>query len=332
MTRFDATRASRRQLLAGILALPLSLLPFLVFGTFTAEGRLMRDRVRVALDEPEVPDLTERERVAIRQQAPRYTDAVMPLVYHGIGESTDGGAAISPERFAEHLAALDAAGMSFVTATDVADAFAGGDELPPNAVMISFDDGRTDAMLWATPLLEDVAAAATMFVITEAAGSRSSYYASWGKLSGHARSGTWDLQSHSAASHVDQETDDGELPVLTSRADGETLRDYRQRVRADLAAAATDLDERVGRAPVAFAYPFGAHGADRTNDDDIDRVLADEIARVHELAFHQDGQDTIQLATEESDRLDLRRMTVGDWSGAELVARIAEAAARTPDA
>ena len=56
-----------------------------------------------------------------------------------------------PERFGEHLATLRAAGMNTVTASDVARALGTGKPLPPNAVMISFDDGRIDALLWADP-------------------------------------------------------------------------------------------------------------------------------------------------------------------------------------
>jgi peptidoglycan/xylan/chitin deacetylase (PgdA/CDA1 family) len=325
----DLARRSRRQLLAGLVAVPLSVLPFVAYGTLTPEGRLLRDRVLVAVDAPELPRLDKPTMAHLQEVAPEYEGAVMPLVYHGIGEATDGGYAVSPERFAEHIAALDAAGMNFVTATEVAEAFDGGDPLPPDAVLVTFDDGRTDALLWATPLLEEAGAEATMFVITGAASERSVYYADWGELGGFADGGVWDLQAHTDALHTEIDTDAGPLPALTGLAPGETLDEYRERIRADLDRADAILEARTGQRPVAFAYPFGAWGVDRTNDDRIRGILAREIAARYRLAFHQDGQDEIELATPRSLRTGLRRLDVGDWSGVELVERIAAARERT---
>jgi hypothetical protein len=81
---------------------------------------------------------------------------------------------------------------------------------------------------------------------------------------------------------------------------------------------------------VAFAYPFGAYGAERTNDPAIRDVLAEEIGRRYRLAFHQDDQATVPLATPDADRLGLRRLSVGDWSGPALVQRVAASVRRTP--
>ena len=94
-----------------------------------------------------------------------------------------------PARFGEHLATLRAAGMHTVTAADVARAFGAGKPLPPNAVMISFDDGRADAMMWADPLLKQAGMKATMFVISSAAADPGIYYAGWERLRAAARSG-----------------------------------------------------------------------------------------------------------------------------------------------
>jgi peptidoglycan/xylan/chitin deacetylase (PgdA/CDA1 family) len=331
VTAFNPVRASWRQLVAGLAALPLSLGPFVVYANLTPEGRLLRDRVHVAVVPPDLPVLSDEETAAALAHAPRYTDAVMPLVYHGIGEGdgTDGGLALSPERFGEHVATLEAAGMSFVTAAEVAAAFDGGTRLPPNAVMISFDDGRADAMLWATPLLEAAGARATMFVITDSAGSHSVYYESWPRLRALAKDGTWDLESHTAASHVTQPTAAGELPVLTSRGPGESPAEYRARVSDDLDRASDALLDHAGRTPVAFAYPFGAHGADRHNDPDIEALLARAVGARYRIAFHQDDQEHMALATPDSPPLGLRRLTVGDWTGPELLARIVAAQQRT---
>ena len=72
--------------------------------------------------------------------------------------------------------------MHTVTAADVARAFGAGKPLPDNAVMITFDDGRADAMMWADPLLKEAGMKATMFVISSAAADPGIYYAGWDRL------------------------------------------------------------------------------------------------------------------------------------------------------
>ena len=76
-----------RQMLIGLLALPLSALPFLAYGLFTPEGRLLRDRLIVAVSPPDLPDLTAEQRREAAAGAPRYQGKVMALVYHGVGST-----------------------------------------------------------------------------------------------------------------------------------------------------------------------------------------------------------------------------------------------------
>lgn len=337
MTRRPREGRQLGQLVIGLLALPLSVVPFLAYGTFTPEGRLVRDRVHVALSPPRLPKLTEAQQRAAAVAAPRYAGKVMALAYHGIGSGADGDGgghdrfAISPARFGEHLATLRAAGMHPVTAADVARAFGVGKPLPDNAVMITFDDGRADAMLWADPLLEEAGMKATMFVISSAAAEPGIYYAGWDRLRAAARSERWDIQAHTHASHRQQDvTGRKNLPVLTSLAPGESLDRYRQRVADDLEENSAAIFAHVGRRPVAFAYPFGAYGADRTNDPGIRDVLREEVARRFVLAFHQDDQANIPLVDTSQERVSLRRLEVENVSGLALLGLINRSAA--PDA
>ena len=321
--------------------LPVSMVPFAAYGNGTPEGRLLRDRVVVAVAPPDLPDLEPRALEAIQAVAPRYEDGVMALVYHGLGdvgggsdagEGEGGDYSIPPRLFGEHLVALRAAGLVAVTAADVAAARQAGAPLPANAVMISFDDGRSDAMLWADPLLEQAGVAATMFVITSAADTRGAYYASWDELRGYADSGRWDLQAHTDDLHRMQVTADGELPALTSVADRETIADFTTRVATDLERSSDRIAEQIGTRPVAFAYPFGAHGGDRTNDDRVRAIVEREVDARYALAFHQDEQEDVPLVDCGHDPLQLRRLDVRRWTGLELVEQIAAAAARSTPA
>lgn len=314
----DAGRR-RVQRVVGILLIPLSLLPFAVYFRGTAEGRLLWTRATASFADSSLPTV----RIASPGFLP-YRDGVAVLVYHGIGNTADaeGRFTVSRSQFAEQLATMRAAGMNFVTAREVARAWRAGRPLPPDAVMITFDDGRAEAMLLADPLLAAAEARATMFVIGDAAEDPGIFYASEDELRDYAANGRWDLESHTAGLHDEQDTELGGLPRLTSRAPGETLAAYRRRVVDDLDRVDAQIRDLTGKRPVAFAYPFGAYGADRTNDVRIRAELADLLGRRYALGFQQDDQATVPLARCADSRLTLRRLDVAQWSGPELLARI----------
>jgi len=316
----------------GLLALPLSMLPFAAYFRFTGEGGLLWSRARVAVVKPHLPPLSAADRRWAQANAPSYSGGVAVLVYHGVGSQGDETAySITPDQLASQLAYLRAAGMHVVTARQVADAFRQHQPLPARAVMLTFDDGRAEAMLWADPLLAEAQDKATMFVITQAARSRGVFYASWQQLRKYAKSGRWDLESHTTALHFLQGVADGrQLPALASLKPGETIGAYTHRVQVDLADASKELESEVGERPVAFAYPFGDYGAERTNDGRIQGVLTAAVGHNYQLAFEQDDQVTVPLVTCADDPLHLRRIDVGHWSGRDLLERLRRAAAQTP--
>src|SRR5204863_2918088 len=157
---------------------------------------------RVDVVKPHLPSLSTADEHWARAHAPSYSGGVAVLVYHGVGSKGDESAfSITPEQLGSQLAYLRAAGVQVVTARQVADAFRQHQSLSPRAVMLTFDDGRAEAMLWADPLLADAGLRATMFVITQAAGSRGIFYAGWDQLKHYSASGRWDLESHTAGLH-----------------------------------------------------------------------------------------------------------------------------------
>lgn len=317
-----------RQIVIGIALLPLSVLPFLAYLTWTPEGRLVRDKALVAINPPVLPAATDAQ--IAHGDVPAYQGAVMVLAYHGLGSASDaeGGYVLSPERFGEHLVALRNAGMTTVTASQVANAFTGGAPLPERAVMITFDDGRADAMMFADPLLEQAGMKATMFVITGAAENPGLYYSGWDRLEKAATSGRWDLQSHTDSLHDEQKVAGRVLPLMTSLKRGESVAGFRTRIDRDLTRADRALVQHAGAKPVALAYPFGAYGADRRNNPGVRDAVSQVVAKHQQLAFQQDDQQHMTLVTPYDDRTALRRLEVGDWTAAQLMRRIAGAAAR----
>jgi peptidoglycan/xylan/chitin deacetylase (PgdA/CDA1 family) len=315
----------------GLLALPLSVLPFAAYFRMTPEGELLWSRARVRVAPPRLPTLSAADRRWAMAHAPSYDGEAAVLVYHGVGSRGDESQfAITPGQLGSQLAYLKAAGMNIVTARDMAEAFRARRPLPPKSVVLTFDDGRSEAMLWADPLLAQAHARATMFVITGAAGSKGLFYASWKQLRTYAASGRWDLESHTSGSHYQQQVAHGrQLPALASLRAGETIAAYGRRIAADLDKADADLQRETGARPVAFAYPFGAYGAERTNDPRTELVLAAAVAHRYDLAFEQDDQTSVPLATCADTRIRTRRIDVGHWSGPELLLRLTRAAALT---
>ena len=321
-----------RQRVVGVVMLPLSVIPFVAYFRDTPEGRLLWTRATVQISPPHLPQLSPEDARNLQKVAPRFTGGVAVLVYHGMGASTDaeGRFSVSVKTFGEQLNAMRAAGMHFITARELANDYAAGRPPPPNAIMITFDDGRAEAMMLADPLLREAKARATMFVITDRASDHGLFYASTGALRHYASDGRWDLEAHTASEHVMQRTAAGNLPRLTSLASGETLETYRQRVEIDLDKADRALQRITGLRPTAFAYPFGAYGADRNNNPAIRNILSTLVTRRYALAFQQDDQATVPLVTCRDSRATLRRLDVLPRTGTQLLARLHEMIRDTP--
>ena len=178
------------QIVIGLLALPVSVLPFVAYAQFTPEGGLLAAKIQVAVAPPQLPEYAAAEEADMRAEAPRWSGRVAVLVYHGMGAtSAEQSGTMTIEHFADQIGTLRASGMNPVTAADLAAARNGDAELPDNAVLVTFDDGRTDAFLWADPVLEAADWKATMFLISAEAAKTSLYYEAWDEVAALAGTG-----------------------------------------------------------------------------------------------------------------------------------------------
>jgi peptidoglycan/xylan/chitin deacetylase (PgdA/CDA1 family) len=331
------------EVIVGLAMIPLTAVPIWLYVTRTDDGYLMYLRGRYALAAPGTPGLEDEQLRRALEARKRLRDihGVPVLVYHGIGkigaDSSDGRFVLTRERFAEQMASLRAAGYGPVTADQLA-LYLSADPasadipehevlgLPEKPILITFDDGRADAMIQADPILEDTAMRATMFVIGKPTESGSFYYESAERLRGYAGSGRWDLQTHTYALHDRIETPQETVSALVVPEPGESLQAFARRIASDLDRNQTLLERLTGRQPVAFAYPFGDWGekAPRGVAEAVRQVLDSRV----ELAFDQDGQEVWRPVLPGDDGLRLHRLEVADWSGAELLARLEAGHAR----
>jgi peptidoglycan/xylan/chitin deacetylase (PgdA/CDA1 family) len=327
-----AARRERRrwlaQMVVGLVALPLSVIPFWLYSAHTDSGYLAYLKVRYSVAPPATGALApavERAAAAAR----RASGAGVPvLVYHGVGrtpaDTEERRFVLSRRRFAEQMLALRAAGYTAITTAQLAPYVRRGErrELPRKPVLITFDDGRFDALLQGDQILRDTGMRATMFVIGGAAESNSPYYEDWDGLQRRGRTGRWELQNHTHDLHHRR----GGISALVHVARRETLRDYRSRVARDLDRADAELAKRGSRFRGAFAYPFGDWGSAAPLR--VRRALRGVLASQFALAFDQDEQDRWRPSLPGDDPLHLHRLSVEDWSGAQLLARLERGARR----
>ena len=132
--------------------------------------------------------------------------AIPVLLYHGITQVSTSPDETTIDNFKAQMFALKAAGWQTVSIEDFVAAMQGRITLPPRSFLLTFDDGRQDAYVNATPILQAVGYQAVMYVIAghslAAGNEKSKYYVTEDQLQDMLSSGVWELQSHSDIGHA----------------------------------------------------------------------------------------------------------------------------------
>ncbi len=235
---------------------------------------------------PEARVARELARVRVPLAARQAEHGIPVLTYHGVAEQ-GGPYAVTPEDFAEQMAALDRAGYHTVSMAQF-DRWQRGlpVKLPRAPILITFDDGIKSVWIHADRVLAQHHFAATMFVITGRVGTHKPYYLSWPELERMNNSGRWSLESH---------TDDGHRKVLIGPAGKqgaflthrmwlpdqrrlETMAEFRTRLSDDLAASVRQLRDHGVPTVGAFAFPFSTSDFP-TNDPRAPEALREIVER-----------------------------------------------------
>ncbi|MBV9993710.1 MAG: glycosyltransferase [Caulobacteraceae bacterium] len=173
------------------------------------------------------------------------------LMYHRISPAPTPGLeryCVHPDRFAEQIAWLRQRGCWGIAPEALLEALERNIPLPGRPVMLTFDDGYADFAEHAWPVLQRHDFTATLFVVAEAVGGRAQWDAGagspaplmdWGTLAGLSAAGLR-IESHGA----------NHRPL--------TRLGVREIYREVLRGRAL-IENAVGRAPIAFCYPYGAH-------------------------------------------------------------------------
>jgi peptidoglycan/xylan/chitin deacetylase (PgdA/CDA1 family) len=96
-------------------------------------------------------------------------ETVLVLMYHRVDAARNAWEAryaISPSRFAEHMAALHAAGWRAATAAALVEWLEGGAALPARSFVLTFDDGFRSVKEHALPVLQRLGWPFTVFLVS----------------------------------------------------------------------------------------------------------------------------------------------------------------------
>ena len=184
---------------------------------------------------------------------------------------------VTPELFAAHLDAIQAAGYTTISLYDLYAHLVQGAPLPEKSVVITFDDGYRDNYENALPLLRERGMVATFFVVTDFMDEERPEYLTW-DMAREMLSAGMRIESH-GRNHVSLQEKPLDYLVWQALGSMETI------------------EFELGVRPRFVSYPAGEY----------DKATADVFAG----AGYWAGATTRQGATHSSDSLfDLRRVRV----------------------
>lgn len=192
----------------------------------------------------------------------------LPVVmYHQLtkSESRAGKYVLTVEQFEKDLKFLKKNGYETVTVSQLLAFSKGKGDIPEKAIMLTFDDGCETLYSYALPLLKEYGFTAVGFAVgaladsyTELDDHNLNYSClDWNEIKELCSGGVIDIQSHSYDLHRNTAVRSG-----AKKKKGETFAQYSEFLSADASKMKEKMLEYTGKAPTAFAYPFGSYSSE----------------------------------------------------------------------
>ncbi|WP_083856566.1 polysaccharide deacetylase family protein [Nitrolancea hollandica] len=205
------------------------------------------------------------------------TEPVPILMYHyvrpdpGNGDTIGQDLSVTPDNFADQLNYLAEHHFTTMTMEELADVRAKRRALPPNPIVLTFDDGYRDFYTYAWPLLREHGFKATSFIITNVVDQP--HYLTWQMIDEMQRSGLIEFGSHTLSHR--------ELPSLSDAAAKQEIEQSKQ-----------ILESHLGHPVRSFCYPAG-----RISDRDGEFVhnAGYEIAVTTKHGYAKPDQNPLRL-------------------------------------
>jgi biofilm PGA synthesis lipoprotein PgaB len=222
---------------------------------------------------------------AFAQTAAPARPTLIVLAYHDVRDDVGLQAdrdpdATSTDHLISHFDWLKANGYAIVSLQQVVDASHGGATLPPNAVLLTFDDGLESFYTRVYPLLRAYDYPAVAAIVGSwmdmPAGKRMPYngsdcdrdcFLTWDQVTEMHKGGLVEFASHSWGMHegTNGNPQGNLMPAAASLHYDDKTRayedeaQYRERVGADLQHSTDEIAEHTGVRPRAVAWPYGAY-------------------------------------------------------------------------
>lgn len=234
-----------------------------------------------------------------------YSDKAVILMYHHFDdrETPD---TLSSVHFQEQIMTLKEKGYNFISLKQLGDFLDGKQEIPPNAVVITFDDGYESVYKCAYPVLTSLNIPGSCFLIVKNVGATANQIPkmTWDEIKEMQKHG-FTFYSHSYNSHRLVRREDGTVgSVLNSplylpqKKRYENTMEYQNRVYNDLLLSTTIVEQKLNTAVDFLALPYGY------SNSSLNR-LAQEVG-IHFILTVNPG-----LVDRNSDPLALNRINVG---------------------
>ena len=165
-------------------------------------------------------------------------DSAVMIMYHRFGEEKYPSTNITLAQIEDHIGELTSGRYTVLPVRKIVEDLAAGRALPERTVGISIDDGFVSVFAEAWPRFKKAGLPFTLFTATDYHHQPIRGYMSWEQIRELAKDPLVDFGNHSA-SHFHMADASG----LTARAEIER--------------AMRVWEEKIGRRPVLFAYPFG---------------------------------------------------------------------------
>lgn len=233
--------------------------------------------------------------------------------------------------FQDHMRALYKSDYTPVSIADAVAWFQGRAGLPKKSVLVTFDDARIDSLRYADPIFEKYGFKATMFAPMSNVERDLPGFASWGDLARYQATGRWEIGAHGDAGHIYVQVDGvgrtrlflPNLRWLPGEMRLETVAEWRERVRLDHVGEREKILKRLGKFPIAYAFPEGDYGQlGIPNFPDSGRLSLKLCREAYALCFHQ-GPHGLNVRSQDpalAGRVEPR----GDWPGKRLIRLITD--------
>ncbi|WP_065257463.1 poly-beta-1,6-N-acetyl-D-glucosamine N-deacetylase PgaB [Pseudomonas bananamidigenes] len=220
------------------------------------------------------------ERPVAANEKPWPKNHVLGIAYHDVEDRDPDQAvvAVRTERMIEQLAWLRENGYRPVTVDQIMAARKGGPELPPKAILLSFDDGYSSFYTRVMPVLRAynwhaLLAPVGVWIDTplnqpvDFAGTprQRSDFLTWDQIREISQSGLVEIAAHTDASHkgiLANPQGNMQPAAATRRYDPVTRRyeseaDFQARIRTDVATISEKIRKATGKKPRVWVWPYG---------------------------------------------------------------------------